>query len=111
MGNSIIKILLTGDESFMDAIRKNEYRISVQTIHNICKAVHDNLKSIDIAKIETPHHNITLKSTEEHYKEALELNKNIMIKYEEYELCSKANKALEVLAKKNLVVNTAPGCI
>lgn len=108
MGSSVIKITLNEDESFLDAIKRNEYRLATQTIINVCEAVHNNLKSIDIAKIVTPHHNITLKSTEYYYREALELNKNTMIKYEEYELCAKANKALEILAERESAIpNTA----
>ena len=112
MGSTVIKIRLNEHESFLDAINRNEYILATQIIINVCEAVHNNLKSIDIAKMVTSHHNITLKSTEHYYREALELNKNIMIKYEEYELCTKANKALEVLAEREKSIpNITPDCI
>ncbi len=86
--------------SFSEILKEHQLYLSSHIINAICEAIEEGKSNVDIAKIITPLHNIYLKCNEKNYLDTLESNKNILIGYEEYELCAKANKGIEAIKNK-----------
>lgn len=95
--NIIIKDI---KKPFSEVLKDYELELATQIINAICQAIEEEKSYVEIANIITPHHYISLKSEESYYIDTLEINKAILIKYEEYEMCSKANKSIEIIKKR-----------
>ena len=88
--------------SFIKSLKDFELPLASEIVTKICDAIDNNITFVDTAKIITPYHCITLTAQEKNYIETLEINKDTLIKYEEFELCARAVKCIEKLNKKNL---------
>jgi hypothetical protein len=77
-----------------------ELKLSAQIVTNICEAIENNIGYVEIATITTPTQTITLKSEEPFYIDTLRTNMDTLIKYEEFELCAKAVKGIEVMTSR-----------
>jgi hypothetical protein len=101
MAFNIIKIVLEEHDRPLHQILKDmELKLSAQIVTNICEAIENNIGYVEIATITTPTQTITLKSEEPFYIDTLVTNMDTLIRYEEYELCSKAVKAIEVMTSR-----------
>lgn len=90
------------DVDFKQLLKDHELPLSLQIIDAICTAVEQGWSFVEIAKIITPLHNITLQSTQKNFIETLELNMETLIEYEEYLPCARAKRAIDILSKKFL---------
>jgi hypothetical protein len=104
MGNGIYKIIVTDiKRPFEDILKDHERNLSIQIINAICEAIDNGESRVEVAKIITPFHNITLKSEEKQYISTLEINKNTLIEYEDYEICAKAVRGIEKMKERNKI--------
>lgn len=90
------------DVDYKELLKEHELPLSLQIIDAICTAIEEGKSFVEIAKIITPTHNITLQSTQKNFVETLELNMQTLIEYEEYLPCARAKKAIDILSKKIL---------
>lgn len=103
MKKKILEIRLEDEsKSFMENLKDFELPLAAEIVTRICDAIDAGICYIDVVTITTPYHKITLNAKEENYIETLEINKDTLIKYEEFELCARAVKCIEKLNKKNL---------
>ena len=103
MKKKILEIHLEDDsKSFMENLKDFELPLAAEIVTKICDAIDNNITFVDTAKIITPYHHITLTAQEKNYIETLEINKDTLIKYEEFELCARVVKCIEKLKKKDL---------
>jgi hypothetical protein len=103
MKKKILQINLDDEHmSFIDSIKKYELQLASEIVSKICDAIDEGLSYVDIVTINSPYHKITLHAQEKNYIETLEINKETLIKYEEFELCARAVKCAEKLKEKNL---------
>lgn len=104
MRKKILEIYLKDeDKTFLENLKEYELVMAKEIVTRICDAIDSGMSYIDIVKIKTPHHDITLNAQEENYIKTLEINKETLIRYEEFELCARAVKCEEKLTEKNLV--------
>ncbi len=89
--------------TFKEILSTHKKELSMEIVKKICYAIYNDIKQIDIASIKTSTDYIVLKATEPRFLETLELNKQVLIDFEEYELCSEIIKATEYFNKKNPV--------
>jgi hypothetical protein len=89
-----------GEESFEDSLKKHELNLSKRIVEAICWAVANGKSYVEVAKIVTSSHIVTLKSTEKFFLETLKINMVTLIQYEEFELCAEAKKAIDILEEK-----------
>jgi hypothetical protein len=104
MKKKILEIRLEDEtRSFMENLKDFELQLAVEIVSRICDAIDEGVSYVDAVTITTPYHKITLTAHEKNYIETLEVNKETLIKYEEFELCARIVKCIEKLKEKNLV--------
>ncbi len=101
MSSSVYKIIVDDDNlSIEDIFKNHELDLAIHTINVICDAIEKDKAYVQIARIVTPSHFINLKSEQSYYIQTLEINRDLLIPYEEYEMCAQANKAIEKMKNK-----------
>ena len=86
------------------ALSDHELNLSKHVVNNICEAIDSGLDYVELANIITPYNVIKLKSSKQYFKDTLEENLNILINYEEYEVCANAKKYIDILNNKLLTL-------
>lgn len=82
------------EELEKEAIEKR-YEISVATLNAICKGIEEDVDVVSLGFLSTLDMDISVKK--ENFLEALELNIDRVSELEEYELCAKAIKCIQLL--------------
>ncbi len=89
-------------KSMSEVLKSCELELSKQIVKRICKAIEEGKPNIEIAKIITPDQIITLRASEPLYLQTLEINKETLIEYEEFELCAEIQRFVNILTQKKL---------
>lgn len=98
---NVFNIIVEDDDTPITKILKSkEVELSTHIINALSDAIDRGDTYVDLARIITPSHYIVLKSEEAFFIDTLETNKNSLIPYEEYEMCAKANKAIEKMKQR-----------
>lgn len=101
MAFEILQILVDDlDTPLEDLLKEYERELSRKIVSGICEAVDEGKTYVEIAKIITPTHNITLKSEEQYFIKALEINMKTLVLYEDYELCALAVNGIKKIEDK-----------
>jgi len=94
--------VLDNDMTFANIMAEHEEGLSTAIVEKICYAIENDLKRVTIAQIITKIHTITLHASYYNFYETLDTNMENLIKYENYELCARAQKHLDNYNKKNI---------
>lgn len=94
----MIEFEATNFNELEEEARRRAHEISVATLTAICKGIEEEADVISLGFLANLNLDITVKR--EDYLEALELNIGRVAEMEEYELCAKANKYIELLKQE-----------
>jgi len=103
MDSELYRIFIDDDGTpIEDVLKKCELELSKQIVKRICNAIKEGKANVEIAKIITPHQVITLRASEPLYLQTLEINKETLIEYQEFEICAEAQRFINMLSQKKI---------
>lgn len=94
----MIEFEATNFNELEEEARRRAHEISVATLTAICKGIEEEADVVSLGFLANLNMDITVKRAD--YLEALELNIGRVAEMEEYELCAKANKYIELLKQE-----------
>ena len=86
-------------DNILDLLSLHKREVSIHIIEAISHAVENCLPEIDIVKIYLPDKIITLSSSKGSFVDSLKQNIENLIEFEEYDVCAKGKKIIDILEK------------
>jgi hypothetical protein len=97
----MLKIDMTEtDKSFTEVLKEIDRELSKEIINAVCGAIDNNKTYVKVAEFITMLETIDITCRKSDYLKSLEVNMDILIRYEDYELCAKAKKYIDALKEK-----------
>ena len=86
-------------DNILELLSLYKREVSIHIVEAISYAVENNLPEVDIVKILLPYKVITLSSAKGNFVDSLRQNIENLIEFEEYDVCAKGKKMIDILEK------------